>query len=91
MNFVITACEHRRAGPIVLALGLAIFAAGIVAVHGQGGGEVRSSGCLVVVAALLRISHCAHVRAIRHGRHHRQHRRSGPVLVELPRREEANR
>jgi len=92
MHHVTAVCEQRWPGVIVLAVGVAVFAFGLWA-NVTNGGDLQRLGQLVFLVGFGRVSHQAHAKrmrdAYRAGRSDK--RRFGPVLVKLPRHDEANR
>lgn len=90
MHHVLAVYGYRWLAPAVLVFGAVVFLVGIAAVHGDGGAEIRSTGALIILVSLVRISHLAgaqHARAAySYGRHKRPRQAE---LHALPRREEA--
>lgn len=93
MHHVMTVYEQRWLAPVVLVAGAVTFIGGIAVVHGEGGAEIRSTGALIILVALVRISHLASAQRARaaysYGRHKRP--RQQATLHALPRREEASK
>lgn len=90
MHHVATVYGQRWLGITVLILGVAVFAFGLWA-DVANGGDLQRLGTLVFIAGIARVKFQADASSRRAANRLSRLKRTEPVLVRLPRREDANR